>query len=750
MVRLDAVGRCADLSGFHLPIRMFACPEPVSSMPFRLFDASRVARFAPFLTFLFVLATGVAAHAGGGPENVLLVVNVNSWSSLTIANHYAAWRQIPSSNILYVNWRFDDEKLPVDEFRRLLLGPIMQELERRQLDEQIDYIVYSSDFPTEIDITTDLEASKAPEQLSRTAALTGLTYLWNKSLVGDPYYVVPTANAYARERANSTTIARTNGFRHWYGWSETGELQEAGGSHYLLSSMLAITHGRGNSVREALRALHAAARADGTRPAGTMYFVQNSDQRSRARDDRYTPAVRALKQLGVQSSVLRGALPREKSDVQGVMMGTKQFDWAASASTIRPGAMCDNLTDLGAAFRLGTGQTPLTDYIRFGAAGASGVVAAPYDIYGEFPSPLMQVHYARGCTLAEAFYQSVNCPYQSLLVGDPLCRPWAKIPAVTLDGAAPGGEVTGLIELTPKLSAATLGGAPDRFQFFVDGRRVGYARAGDSFALDTTALADGHHELRVVAIENSAIETQGRAILPIVTANHGQKIELKTLPADRVRWGERLTIAVRCPGAKAIRIQRNGALLQEVTGEEGTLEIDPRTLGYGPVSINAVVFDDDVAGQAVSSTVRVQVVPSDALPAREFGDIASLPEGLVLVRQGQPAATVVDTTTFDWLGRNGVQPLESFSLSGVFQAAQADVYQFHVRFVGNLAIKVDGQAIDSFSSEQPFTRIVPVVLAAGAHQVEFTGVAGNQARLDVRFGNQGVAPLQAPMFRHVP
>ncbi len=716
----------------------------------RLLDSRRVARFARLLAFLFILAHGLSARGGGGPENVLLVVNVNSWASLTIANHFAAWRQIPSSNILYVNWRFADERLPVDEFRRLLLGPIIQELERRQLDEQIDYIVYSSDFPTEIDITADLETAKAPEQVSRVASLTGLTYLWTQSLAGNPNYIVPLANAYARERPNSAAIARTSGFRHWYGWSETGELQEAGGRHYLLSTMLAVTHGRGNSVREALRALHAAARADGTRPAGTMYFVQNSDQRSRFRDDRYTQAVRALKQLGVQSSVLRGALPREKGDVQGVMMGTKQFDWAASTSTIRPGALCDNLTDLGAAFRLGTGQTPLTDFIRFGAAGASGVVATPYDVFAEFPSPQMQVHYARGCTLAEAFYQSVACPYQSLIVGDPLCRPWAKIPALTLEGVASGGVVSGLIELTPQLSATAVGSAPDRFQFFVDGRRVGYAREGDSFALDTAALPDGHHELRVVAIENSTIETQGRAILPIVTANHGRKIEFKTVPADRVRWGEKLTIAVRCPGASAIRIQRNGALLQEITGAEGTVEIDPRTLGYGPVLLNAVVIGDDVASQAVSAPVRMQVLPSAALPAQELGDFAALPEGLALARNGQPSAVVTDTTTFDWLGRNGVQPLEAFTLSGVFQAAQADVYQFHVRFVGNLAIKVDGQTIDSFASEQPFTRIVPIVLAAGAHQVEFAGTTGNQSRFDVQFGNQGVAALQAPMFRHVP
>ena len=34
------------------------------------------------------------AVAGGGPENLALVVNARSWASLTVANHYVNLRQI--------------------------------------------------------------------------------------------------------------------------------------------------------------------------------------------------------------------------------------------------------------------------------------------------------------------------------------------------------------------------------------------------------------------------------------------------------------------------------------------------------------------------------------------------------------------------------------------------------------------------------------------------------------------------------
>ena len=82
----------------------------------------------------------------------------------------------------------------------------------------------------------------------------------------------------------------------------------------------------------------------------------------------------------------------------------------------------------------GAGQTPLSEFLRYGAAGSSGTVTEPFAIAEKFPSPMIQVHYARGCTLAEAFYQSVHGPYQLLIVGDPLCRPWADIPQVSVAG----------------------------------------------------------------------------------------------------------------------------------------------------------------------------------------------------------------------------------------------------------------------------------------------------------------------------
>jgi hypothetical protein len=139
----------------------------------------------------------------------------------------------------------------------------------------------------------------------------------------------------------------------------------------------------------------------------------------------------------------KGEIPKNKADVQGLLCGVAQFDWNSSRSTIRPGAICENLTSFSGVFTPGFPQTTLAEFMRNGATGSSGTVAEPYAIQNKFPYASVQVHYARGCSLAEAFYQSISGPYQLLIVGDPLSRPWANIAKVQVDGVTAGEKVSG-------------------------------------------------------------------------------------------------------------------------------------------------------------------------------------------------------------------------------------------------------------------------------------------------------------------
>lgn len=557
-----------------------------------------------------------AALAGGGPENVLLVVNRNSTRSMTIANHYARLRRIPAGNVVSLLLPPQPHALKVDQFRRQILVPVITAIDKRRLKRQISYIVYSSDFPWAITLTSDVEKFKLalekahardpkiegrwPQQFTPIGSITGMTYLWHPVLEGDMAYFHPLVNRYMRfTEADRKNMQAKEGHRIGPIQSATlglsGNCQfgpqaqpvASGGVRYFLSTMLGVTAGRGNTVDEVLAYLGRSALADGTHPRGTVYFVRNDTARSSPRHDVFPAAVAELRKLGVAAEIVPGKLPMRKPDVQGAMIGWKQFTWPSSGSTILPGAICEHLTSFGGRMYASKNQTPLSELLRHGAAGASGTVTEPHALPSKFPSPMIHVHYARGCSLAEAFYQSVSSPYQLLIVGDPLCRPWANVPQVSVTGVKPGSTVKGTLKLTP---AAAFPGSSKAggFLLYVDGRLYGECGPGQTLDCDTARLADGHHDLRVVAVEAGPILSQGRAILAVRTSNRGRRIAVNVAPQQTVEPGDPIWIAANSPGSTEIAVLHNSRMLGKIAGDKGRLKIDPAGLGYGPVRLRVV------------------------------------------------------------------------------------------------------------------------------------------------------------------
>ena len=562
---------------------------------------------------LVAIGRGASVLAGGGPEGVLLVVNPLSSSSVTIANHYIALREIPADNVLYVPWTPNNKTTDIDTFRRQILLPVLRSIQKRRLTGQIDYVVYSSDFPTRINLKSDVrtfteamrpkpapetdgkekpdseQAAKPvwPAVLSPVGSANGLTYLWQPVMAKTPEYFELRTNRYARRSVAGQGGATSAGFRGSQQYGSQGEAVASGGRGYLLSTMLGVTGEGGNSLDEVIRYLRRSAAADGTHPRGTVYFVKNSDVRSRARDGLFPTAVRELMTLGVAAEVIEGTVPLNKPDVQGVVMGTAVFDWKVSGSTILPGAVCENFTSFGGVLKTNNKQTTLAEFLRYGAAGSSGTVTEPYAIPSKFPSPLIQVHYARGCTLAEAFYQSVEGPYQLLIVGDPLCRPWADIPNVSVTGVESGTVVNGSLALKP--AATVMGEKPvDVFELFVDGRRMAACNAGGTLALDTTKLADGYHDLRVVAVGPVPIESQGRHLISVELRNHDRTITASLATEGPLRSAMPLQIDVKSPGSIGVLAVQGTRIVGRVVGPEGQIEIPPNTLGTGPVRLRVV------------------------------------------------------------------------------------------------------------------------------------------------------------------
>lgn len=544
------------------------------------------------LPLMLVTCLAHPAAGGGGPENVFVVVNPKSPESIAVANAFIALRNIPPLNVLMLPWADDRESTSIDRFRAEILLPILRTIESRRLAPQIDCIAYSSDFPWRIDFAAELPPELRGQDKFPSGSLTGLTMLHGAVQSGGPAWLDAESNDYYRPLERDGTPTTTLGFRSWYGWGPQGQLLEMGGNRYMLAVMLGVTSGRGNTVREVINSLRSAAASDGTRPRGTIYYVTNSDVRTRARSPAFPAAVRTLEQLGVKAQIVEGTLPKGRDDVAGLMTGAADFNWPGSGSRIVPGAICENLTSYGAIFTKSAEQTPISEFIRAGAAGSSGTVIEPYSIPAKFPHAAIQVHYARGASLAEAFYQSVHAPYQLLVIGDPLCQPWAVIPEVEVVDAVAGTEViaagarlSGRVELEPRASLP-VGGVADRFELFIDGIRVAQCSLGERLKFDTATLADGHHDLRVVAIDASPLETQGRRILPVTFANHGRGLTMSVEPR-RVPASGSVRISLSGTGIDGTVVFATGRVLGRTTTTEAAIEVPASLLGTGTVTIRA-------------------------------------------------------------------------------------------------------------------------------------------------------------------
>jgi hypothetical protein len=160
---------------------------------------------------------------------MVLVVNPKSTASLTIANHYARLRHVPPEHLVYLPWDPNAPTTDIDTFRRRILLPLLHTIENLHLARQIDYVIYSSDFPWGITLDSDIRkvmeamaASQRPaatpqggkdaapsdkptpskpewsKYLTAVGSLNGLTYLWQQSAAGAPNYFNLQGNRYMR------------------------------------------------------------------------------------------------------------------------------------------------------------------------------------------------------------------------------------------------------------------------------------------------------------------------------------------------------------------------------------------------------------------------------------------------------------------------------------------------------------------------------------------------------------------------
>jgi hypothetical protein len=523
------------------------------------------------------------------------------------------------------------------------------------------------------------------------------------------------------------------------------------GMPYVISTVLAVTSGRGNSVEESLSSLKRSVAADGTHPAGTVYFMKNNDIRSWTREWGFQRAVEKLAEAGVKGEVLSGVVPQGKPDVAGVCVGSPEFNWSDSGNTILPGAICENFTSLGGVMTAEGFQTPLTEFIRHGAAGASGTVIEPFALQSKFPTPFIQYFYAQGCSLGEAFYQSLATPYQTLIVGDALCRPWGRRIEVSVKGINPSSTIRGVVRITPSTKSPD-GIEPGSFELYSDiGGLMMKVKPGESFEFDTTKLPDGPQKLSVIARGTDPLGTQGRLVIPVNLRNRKEELSVITPKRRDYAWDERIEIKVSLPGVTDLALIHNGRQFGGVQGDKGTATIPAFVLGQGPVRLFPVAFIGGVkslSSMTLGQPIDLTITPPKALSPIDIPAGQQLADGFQVQAEGK-SPFITTRSQGDWLAKAGIEKENDFTVDSWFSVPETDVYQFQL--YGDVVIKefkVDDK-LQGWPGGKEWL-FIPVHLEKGLHHLCLKARSPSSTPgFEIRFGGKGTRWMDGSLFRHL-
>jgi uncharacterized protein (TIGR03790 family) len=317
--------------------------------------APRFARTASVSTWACVLVCALAAVpsalAGGTPENALVIIDPTIPESLYIGNYYVMARDIPPQNVLY----FSPGAANYAEFTEVNLDALFGEIANRLLEDHIDYIVLTPGAPFYIPASGYVTDDPCPADITRFSISSAyfMAFIADDILDGASYdtrhmYYTPSAAYYF----DSEIYYR-------FGSPDSPPV----GQRYFISSLLGYLGDEGNTVNEILDMIDRSVAVDGTQPAGTFYFMNNTaDPDRNVRQPQFSSAISAIQSLGGQAQGMVGVLPEGHHDALGILTGAATLDIEGADLTIVPGAFCDHLTSYAARLDA-PGQTKVSSWI---------------------------------------------------------------------------------------------------------------------------------------------------------------------------------------------------------------------------------------------------------------------------------------------------------------------------------------------------------------------------------------------------
>ncbi|MEZ6014340.1 MAG: TIGR03790 family protein [Planctomycetota bacterium] len=646
-----------------------------------------------------LLAPSASAQHGG--ERALLLVDPTDPDALHLANHYAALRDVPPVNVLYL----DPDAVSYAALAAEPLRALRGELAQRGLSESIDFVVLAPSGSFFVEAAGLLADSCSPVTRMALPSAYGL-YDYEALLLGPGTPSAQQVNGYAR----ATWLAE--GFRSelawWNGLPSTG----ASARRYYIPASLGWLGARGNTKAELLAMIDRSVAVDGTAPTGTAYYMETTDPaRSAPRHGLFPSAVTQMASAGGAAEHLLDVLPLGRLDALGVMTGWATPDIDGGTFTLLPGAFCDHLTSYAATFDTAS-QVKMSRWIAKGASGTAGTVEEPCNYASKFPSPRLHVLYRRGATLGEAWFRSMSgVPFQTLFTGDPLTTPWSLAPSVQVSGLG-NGAVSGSVLLTIVAAPDALGGAAiAEVELFVDGARVARGPLAAGLTLETAALADGWHDVRVRATDDSAARNagvwQGWALVQnsnasatctpaVATGDLSTRFDL----ALDVQGGDVDEVVV-LQGARVVA-RLDGASVQGggSGGASGTVHVHGRNVGAGTVRLVAegrfadgrrvrsaeVLLDVQDSEQALVGSAPIAYGYRRALATND-PCVLDLPASFEAALAGASYALVAPPAQAALLGAGGPSPAPYRVLAPLATARGIDLVGFEVTTAGGTSAR---------------------------------------------------------------
>jgi len=439
---------------------------------------------------LSMLLLEMTALAGGGPANVMVMVNGEDLSAMAVADHYADVRSLPPGHICPING-VDPEanSIALDDYISTILDGLNGCLSTLPQQEEVDYLVLVRGLPYRVSLPTGSSVSlSAMLQVSNTTKSTTGEPLagfpistWGgvkQASIENPWYVgsSPTdvytlENTYMGHYSTAITIAsddqqprapRRQSAPLSHLWEYTGNL-------FIVSLLDGFDH------EDAMDLIDRGAASDGSFPTAPITCMTAADSARGARDPECAFATDLLARAGIPAQYIESHDAELSGEsLAGLLTGTTDFADGIEGNEWVAGAFAGNLTSFGAVpnnFRCaddGTcpaseSQTSIARFIRGGATFAHGTASEPLN--NCFPGAGMFLLSTMGYSAIESALMTQRFLYwQNVYLGDPLSAPWAERPVLNISTDLP-------VNRPPDITATHPNGIAE-LRLYVDGVRV--------------------------------------------------------------------------------------------------------------------------------------------------------------------------------------------------------------------------------------------------------------------------------------